>query len=69
MLAAGIRGDYAQAPADRKSEIISGNDRGGRSIAVAMVNEQRIFDKNTESSHYAVAGPVLRPECYEDSSE
>ena len=37
--------------------------------AVAMVNEQGIFYENTESLHYAVAGPVLRPECYEDSSE
>ena len=30
VLAAGIRGDHAQAPADRKSEIISGNAIGGR---------------------------------------
>ena len=37
--------------------------------AVAMVNEQGVFYENTESLHYAVAGSVLRPECYEDSSE
>ena len=43
VLAAGIRGDYAQAPAGRNSEIISGNAIGGRSDGPLLASRRRVL--------------------------